>query len=63
MKRLSALGCLPFVIVAINCIELDFLRINPDLQKRECVVYHENAPVHLKCREKYEQECPYFHSC
>lgn len=29
----------------------------------KCAVYHENAPIHLKCQETYEQECPYLHAC
>jgi hypothetical protein len=50
MKRLLILGYLPFVVVLVNSIDWGFLRLNPELKKRECVVYHENAPVHLKCQ-------------
>ena len=64
MKDLLIIGMLPFVVVVYKTTDWDFLRLNPGLQKRDCVVYHENAPVHLKCQETYEQpQCPYFHSC
>jgi len=53
-QNLLLLAAIPFCVVAINSINWDFLRINPELQKRECVVYHQNAPVHLKCQKSYD---------
>lgn len=60
MKDLLIIGMLPFVVVAYKTTDWSFMKFS---ETRRCAVYHENAPVHLKCEESYEQECPYFHSC
>jgi len=53
-------GLIPLLVVAWNEINLSAFHLS---KPRQCAVYHENAPAHLKCEKIYEQQCPYFHSC
>lgn len=47
-QNLLLLSVIPFIVVALDQISM---RIDVELPEgRECKVFHENAPLHLKCQ-------------
>jgi len=53
MKDLLIIGMLPFLVVAWNSLDFNFLS-----ESRECDIIHVNAPIRLKCEKWkiYEKE-------
>ena len=48
MKDLLIIAMLPFLVVAYQSIDWSFLNPN-NFPERKCDIYHENAPIGLKC--------------